>query len=117
MKVTVHEVARSAAVSVGTVSRVLRGDPTVGAEFVERVKQASRELNYRPLRKRDSSRTMNGADMPLMGRGVALVTLGLDRSLATLPVVAMGLHGTESAIAKAGGSMLFADAPDLHRLP
>src|SRR3954470_13187221 len=116
MKITVHEVARTADVSVGTVSRVLRGDPTVGAEFVERVKQASQQLNYRPLRRRNGEASKaNGnhaaAEASLMGRAIALMTLGLDRSLATLPVVAMGLHGTESAIAKAGGSMLFADAP------
>jgi DNA-binding LacI/PurR family transcriptional regulator len=118
MKVTVHEVARSADVSVGTVSRVLRGDPTVGPEFVERVKQASLQLNYRPLRRRAEGKNgTSTAEVSLMGRAFALMTLGLDRSLATLPVVAMGLHGTESAIAKAGGSMLFADAPDLDRIP
>jgi DNA-binding LacI/PurR family transcriptional regulator len=118
MKVTVHEVARTADVSVGTVSRVLRGDPTVGPEFVERVKQASLKLNYRPLRRRAEGKNGSGtAEVSLMGRAIALVTLGLDRSLATLPVVAMSLHGTESAIARAGGSMLFADAPDLDRIP
>jgi len=43
---TLEEVARRAGVSTITASRALRGLATVGAEYVERVQAAARELNY-----------------------------------------------------------------------
>ena len=45
---TIFDVARSARVSHQTVSRVLKGDPTVGAALRERVEVAVVELRYRP---------------------------------------------------------------------
>ena len=45
---TIFDVARAAAVSHQTVSRVLKGDPTVGAVLRERVEVAVRDLRYRP---------------------------------------------------------------------
>ena len=48
--VRMRDVALRAAVSPATVSRVLNGDPTVGATYRRRVKQAVEELNYRPNR-------------------------------------------------------------------
>ena len=45
---TIFDVARSARVSHQTVSRVLKGDPTVGAALRERVEVAVAELRYRP---------------------------------------------------------------------
>jgi LacI family transcriptional regulator len=42
------DVARAAGVAVSTVSRVVNGDPKVGAEFAERVRAAIAELGYRP---------------------------------------------------------------------
>jgi DNA-binding LacI/PurR family transcriptional regulator len=47
---TIDEVARRAAVSVATVSRVLNGDPRVGASYRRRVQRAIAEMNYRPNR-------------------------------------------------------------------
>ena len=41
----------------------------------------------------------------------------MDRSLATLPSVAAGIHGTESALADAGANVLLADLPLVDRLP
>jgi LacI family transcriptional regulator len=41
----------------------------------------------------------------------------MDRSLANLPVVALAIHGAESAITSAGGTLLFADVPTLAELP
>ena len=45
---TINDVADFAKVSVGTVSRVLSGNKTVGAERRQRVENAIRTLNYRP---------------------------------------------------------------------
>jgi len=46
--VTISEVAAHASVSPATVSRVLNGDPRVGASYRERVLRAVAELEYRP---------------------------------------------------------------------
>ncbi|MBE5786015.1 MAG: LacI family transcriptional regulator [Clostridiales bacterium] len=48
MKSTIKDVAKAAGVSVSTVSRVLSGSPRISAETTARVKQAVKELGYRP---------------------------------------------------------------------
>jgi DNA-binding LacI/PurR family transcriptional regulator len=48
MAATIQEVARLAGVAVGTVSRVLNGNPTVGEQTRTRVEAAISELGYRP---------------------------------------------------------------------
>ena len=45
---TISDVARRASVSPATVSRVLNGDPRVGADYRTRVLRAVEELDYRP---------------------------------------------------------------------
>ena len=45
-KPTMNDVAIEAVVSLGTVSKVLRGDTTVAGELRERVLSACRSLNY-----------------------------------------------------------------------
>lgn len=49
-KVKLRDVARHAAVSAATVSRVLNDDPRVGAELRRRVNASIEELGYRPNR-------------------------------------------------------------------
>ena len=48
-RATVQDVARTAGVSVGTVSRVLNGSPAVSESSKAKVAAAIRQLNYRPL--------------------------------------------------------------------
>jgi LacI family transcriptional regulator, repressor for deo operon, udp, cdd, tsx, nupC, and nupG len=48
-RATVQDVARTAGVSVGTVSRVLNGSPAVSESSKEKVTAAIHQLNYRPL--------------------------------------------------------------------
>jgi LacI family transcriptional regulator len=76
---------------------------------------AVEQMNYRPLRRRAPMATSEEAT--LQGKNIALVLLGMDRSLETLPVVAAAIHGAESAVAEAGGNLLLADSPDLSRAP
>lgn len=45
---TIYEVARHAAVSSATVSRVVNGNPAVDSELARRVREAIEELDYRP---------------------------------------------------------------------
>lgn len=61
MAVTIHDVAREAKVSPATVSRAFNANPTVGPEYVARVKKAAKALGYKPnvvarnLRKKTSN--------------------------------------------------------------
>ena len=112
--VTIRHVAESANVSIGTVSRVLSGDPTVQPENAERVHSAVQKLKYVRLRRR------NGVALEpatLKGTTVALLLLGLDRSLASLPSVAEAIHGIEAAVSEAGANLLLADVPLADRVP
>ncbi|WP_405996779.1 LacI family DNA-binding transcriptional regulator [Streptomyces sp. NBC_00829] len=45
---TMVDVAREAGVALRTVSRVVNNDPTVGPEYVARIKAAIKALNFRP---------------------------------------------------------------------
>lgn len=113
MKITIREVATAAKVSVGTVSRVLNNDPSVSKERVEQVHSAIKSLDYTPRRKHSKI----NVDSPLRDKNIALVLLGMDRSLVSMPVVAAAIHGAETAVAKAGGNVLLADTPMLDQLP
>src|SRR5438105_1638586 len=111
MSVTIREVARLANVSVGTVSRVLNGHPSVSPENAERVQRVIGELQYKRQRVPEFS------PFPLKDKNVALILLGMNRSLAALPSVADAMHGAEAALSEAGANMLLANVPLADRLP
>lgn len=113
MKVTIESVAARAEVSVGTVSRVLHGDPTVSGDLSRRVHDSVAALGYTPLRKR---RAPAGGDS-LRGKTIALLTLGMDRSLSRLPVVAAAVDGIREALGEAGAGLQILDASDPSREP
>ncbi|HOZ56865.1 MAG TPA: LacI family DNA-binding transcriptional regulator [Nakamurella multipartita] len=46
-KPTMNDVARQAGVALKTVSRYVNGDPTIGPDFAERIRQAIADLGYR----------------------------------------------------------------------
>lgn len=48
MKVTIHDVAAKAGVSIKTVSRVMNNEPSVKQATIDKVNQAMQELNYQP---------------------------------------------------------------------
>ncbi len=117
MKITVREVAQAAGVSMGTVSRVLRGSPGVVDERRRRVMESVRKLNYTPLRRhlpKNSADEMNGSTTE---KQIALVVLGMHRMLEVLPVIATATHGAEAAITQSGGHFVFIDAPKLNVMP
>jgi DNA-binding LacI/PurR family transcriptional regulator len=73
------------------------------------------ELKYVPLRRRNGNGA--GETTGLKGSNVALLLLGLDRSLAALPSVAEAIHGIEAGVSEAGANLLLADVPMADRLP
>src|SRR5215813_9363067 len=113
MPITVKDVAASASVSLGTVSRVLNGDPSVSSDVRRRVREAVESLGYTRLR----SRSKGNVYSPLKGRNIALVMLGMDRSLVDVPSVAAAIHGVEGALKELGANLLLVDIPRADHLP
>lgn len=111
--VTVHDIAKKANVSVGTVSRALHRHPSVSAENLDRVQQAVAALNYAPRQRRAAMSDLN----PLENKNVLLLLLGMDRSLAALPVVAAAIDGVEQAVSAAKAHLLIATLPNADRVP
>ncbi len=105
------DVARLAGVSLGSVSRALRGSPGVAPELHRRVRDAVRRLGYVPLRRRRAEAAS------LRGRTVAVLLLGMQDSLVRLPVVAAALQGAEAALGEAGARCLLANLPRPGPLP
>ena len=113
MPVTVKDVAVTAEVSLGTVSRVLNGDPSVSTDVRQRVRRAVETLGYTRLRSRGRTNSYS----PLKGRNIALVMLGMDRSLVELPSVAAAIHGAEGALKELGANLLLVDIPRADHVP
>jgi LacI family transcriptional regulator len=111
-KSTVTDVARSAGVSLGTVSRVLNNAADVSPGIRERVLQAARTLNYTRLRQ--PRRT---AQTERRGGSIATIVFGMEDSLVQLPVVSAGLQGIESALSSHGRSLMLATIPNGDRVP
>jgi len=69
---TVQDVAKTAGVSVGTVSRVLNDSSAVSASAKEKVNAAIEALSYRPLASaRDLKRPHNAYPRPRKEPGLA----------------------------------------------
>lgn len=118
IKPTILDVAAAANVAVGTVSRVLNTPEAVGAEIRKRVIDAVARLDYKPLRKRRKGGSL--ADIPggTRRRGTfGALMLGMDSSLAHLPVISEALHGVELAMAAEGVSLMLANVPAADRVP
>ncbi|QDU60256.1 Ribose operon repressor [Planctomycetes bacterium Pan216] len=114
--VTLQTVADAANVSVSTASRALRGDPVISEDSAARVRDAASSLNYRPLRRRKPAEQKT-AHSPLAGKRLAVVTLGMDRSLVSLPVIGASINGTEEALSSAGAQLQLLNVPDLSNVP
>jgi DNA-binding LacI/PurR family transcriptional regulator len=110
---TILDVARLAKVSAGTVSRVLHRHPSVAPEIQQRVARAIASLDYSPRQRKASMADVN----QLERKNVLLLTLGMDRSLASLPVVAAAIDGVEQAVGAAQAHLLIANVPAADRVP
>ncbi len=113
MKITVREVAKAAKVSVGTVSRVLNGHPSVDPDSAGRVHEAVSSMKYKKLRQREPRATSGTLD----GKCIAMVLLGMDRSLELLPSVAAAIQSSEAALVSQGATALLVSVPNPAQLP
>lgn len=100
-----QDLAEKAGVSIGTVSRVLRGRPDVSPDLAERVFAAAQEMGYRrPLRNRTG-----GAAKAAEARTIAyLVDVGLDRDWTHEAFFQRFAAGIQKQISAEGGHLLFA---------
>jgi len=97
-KVSVHDVAREAGVSIGSVSRVLNGGRYTSPDLVARVTAAVRKLGWRPDAKAQSLRS--GASR----------TIGCLVSDITNPFYAACVSAIETRLAADGYMMLLASS-------
>ncbi len=113
MPATLHQIARAAKVSVSTASRALNGHPAISSQTAQRVRSAAQRLQYRQRR----SHRRWEARRSLAGTHVAVVSLGMDRSLMALPVIGGILAGAEAALSDAGATVQLAHVPLVDQPP
>jgi len=116
--VTVKTVAKAADCAVSTVSRALRDDPSISEASKQRIRQVAESLDYRPLRRRRPK--TNPKQKPssiLEDKRLLVVSLGLHRSLISLPVVSSAISGVEDASSELGVRFQVAHIPDMHAIP
>ena len=118
MKPTVLDVAAAARVSVGTVSRVFNTPDSVGTDIRKRVLDAVSGLGYKPLRNRRKRDIVGDGRRGYVRRGnFGVLLMGMDDSLAYLPVITEALHGVELAMAAEGMNLMLANVPRADRVP
>ena len=116
--VTVKTVAKAADCAVSTVSRALRDDPSISEAAKQRIRKVAASLDYRPLRKRRPKNESHATPVsPLEGKQLLVLSLGLDRSLISLPVVSSAISGVEDAFSELGVRFQIAHIPDLQAVP
>lgn len=116
--VTVKTVAKAADCAVSTVSRALRDDPSISDAAKQRIRQVAQSLDYRPLRRRRPKTETNlNSTSILTDKQLLVVSLGLDRSLISLPVVSSAISGVEDVSSELGVRFQIAHIPDLQSVP
>ena len=113
---TVVDVARAADVALGTVSRVLNTPHSVRPDIRQRVLDAIAATGYRRLRQRRAP-TLADAGRRRRRGNFGIVLIGMDESLAHLPVITEALHGVELATAAEGINLMLANVPQADRVP
>jgi DNA-binding LacI/PurR family transcriptional regulator len=113
---TVVDVARAADVALGTVSRVLNTPHAVRPDIRQRVLDAIAATGYRRLRQRRAP-TIADAGRRRRRGNFGIVLIGMDESLAHLPVITEALHGVELATAAEGINLMLANVPQADRVP
>jgi LacI family transcriptional regulator len=113
---TIVDVARAADVAIGTVSRVLNMPEAVRPDIRQRVLEAIAQTNYRRLRQRRQP-AANAALRRRRRGNFGVLLIGMDESLAHLPVITEALHGVELATTAEGVNLMLANVPLADRVP
>ncbi|MFT3781350.1 MAG: LacI family DNA-binding transcriptional regulator [Nibricoccus sp.] len=113
--ITITDVARTAGVAVGTVSRVLNNHPDVNAAIRAKVWDVAQKLNYTRIRRRHTR-----AIEPIYASNsgtIAAIFFGMEDTLVQLPVVSAALQGIEAALSSQGRNLMIANIPKADRIP
>jgi LacI family transcriptional regulator len=111
---TITDVAKTAGVAVGTVSRVLNNHVDVNGDIRDRVMKAARELGYSRLRQRKRTREqLDGTRR----ENIAVICFGMEDTLVQLPVISAALQGIEHSLSHQGRSLMLANIPKGDRVP
>lgn len=113
MKATLRQIASAAHVSISTASRALNGHPAIHDTTVANVREAAERLCYQ--RRRCHGRL--DARRSLARARIGVVSLGMDRSLVALPVVAAAIAGAEAGLADAGATVQLTHVPNPEEPP
>jgi LacI family transcriptional regulator len=113
---TVVDVARVADVALGTVSRVLNTPDSVRPDIRRRVLDAIASTGYQRLRQRRAPTLVDAGRRRRRGN-FGIILIGMDESLAHLPVITEALHGVELATAGEGINLMIANVPQADRVP
>jgi len=114
-KVTITDVAKTAGVAVGTVSRVLNNHADVNAAIRAKVWEVARRLNYTRIRQRSTRK--DDAEAEQKSGTIAAIFFGMEDTLVQLPVVSAALQGIEGALSAQGRSLMLANIPKADRVP
>ncbi|MCD4824560.1 MAG: LacI family transcriptional regulator [Phycisphaerae bacterium] len=104
MAATVVDIAKKAAVSVGTVSRVLNHQPNIDVALKQRVLGAMEQLDYRP--RRLARGTKDGSSKKQTGQ-IAMMLINLPDHVAHTAYMMQYIHGVQQETAAAGRKCLF----------
>lgn len=115
-RATITDVATSAGVALGTVSRVLNNHVDVNPEIRDRVLSVARKLGYHRLRQRRLSAPRVGGRNGSTST-VAVIIFGMEDTLVQLPVISSALQGIERALSAQGRSLMLATIAKGDRLP
>jgi LacI family transcriptional regulator, galactose operon repressor len=118
--ITVKTVANVAGCAASTVSRALRDDPAISSAAKQHIREVADSLNYRPLRRHRPKKNIDSSHITLnflKGKQLLFVSLGLDRSLISLPVVSSAISGVEDAFSELGVRFQIAHIPDMNVIP
>lgn len=109
--ISLREVAELAAVAPSTVSRVVNKAPNIAPETVAVVREAIKQLNYKPQRRGRPLHTADTPASPRRSNRIALLAPGLTRAAKNSPVYMDVIHGVESALTEADKMMVLRHLP------
>ncbi len=100
MAVSLKDIAQSAGVSIGAVSRILRGDPKFSKDTAEKVTRIAKEMGYRPNKLVQGMRTGRtqtiGVMVPARADFLSRIVCGIHHKLAVegyTPILLWGEPG------------------------
>jgi DNA-binding LacI/PurR family transcriptional regulator len=112
---SIVQVAKTAGVSLATVSRVINKHGCVSDESIHKVSQAIKLLNYNIPDRRRGPKTR--AHQGIRTENIAVLLIGMDTRLAHAPVMANVIHGISDKLAANKLNMTLAHVNCANHLP